>query len=707
MEEMAIAICWVLLCTFLVCIMQVGFLWLEAGLVRKKNAINVAVKNMADFCVSAALFWAVGFGVMFGASSGGVLGFTQHFFSDTDPWTQVFFFFQLAFCGTAITIVSGAVAERMTFFGYLAAAALGAGLVYPVFGHWAWGGLLSGEASGWLEKMGFIDFAGSTVVHSVGGWMALAAVLVIGPRLGRFGRRRNAIKPSDLTLSISGCFLLWIGWFGFNGGSVLALDETVPGVLLNTLMAPAAGAIAIIALTITGNRQIGVPDIVNGVLAGLVAITANCHLVTITEAFIIGAVGGWASYGGRLLLERMKIDDAVSAIPVHLIAGIWGTLAVAIFGDLEAFGGASRLQQFGVQATGVIAAGAYAFGVAYVVLSAIHRIRPMRVTAREELGGLNVSEHHEHSPMQVLMEKMEQQAHSGDFSRPVYVERFTEAGAVAAGYNRVLARVRHEENEKRAALESASAAQRAAETASMAKSQFLSTISHEFRTPLNAILNFSRLLNMQQAGREVPPEQAEFLKHIESSGAHLLGLIDQVLKFTSIEAEKFELNESGFDLGKLVGETLDYYATRIAESGLTYTASVAPDLPELFADRDAVRQTLLNLLANAIQHTPKGGHITVSAYMTSDGQINLTVKDTGKGLSAADLKMVTTPFAQVVKPGGTPPSGLGLGLTLAQALTEAHQGDFFLRSEPGQGLEVFIRFPAARSYADEGARKAS
>ncbi len=695
-----IAVSWVLLCTFLVCIMQVGFLWLEAGMVRRKNAINVAIKNMADFCVSAGLFWAVGFGIMFGASSGGLFGFSLHFFNSSDPWAQVFFFFQLAFCGTAVTIVSGAVAERMTFFGYLATAALGAGVVYPVFGHWAWGGLLSGEASGWLELRGFIDFAGSTVVHSVGGWIALAAILVIGPRLGRFGRHRNAIKPSDLTLTISGCFLLWIGWFGFNGGSVLALDESVPGVLLNTLLAPAAGGMAIIALTVSGWRGITVPDIVNGVLAGLVAITANCHIVTITEAFIIGAIGGWASYGGRLLLEKFRIDDAVGAIPVHLIAGVWGTLAVAIFGDLDAMVNGSRIEQFIVQLTGVSAAGVYAFGVAYVVLSVIHRIRPMRVTAREEVCGLNASEHNEVSPMDVLLTEMAEQAHTGDFSKPVKVERFTEAGAVAAGYNRVLARVRREEMEKAAAMEAVSHEKLRAEAASMAKSQFLSTISHEFRTPLNAIMNFSRLLTMQAKTAGGDERQVEFLRHIESSGGHLLGLIDQILKFTSLEADKYELNESEFDLGALIEETCDYYGERIAASSLTHNLSVQDDLPMLAGDRDAVRQVLLNLLANAIQHSPKDGAIDISAYLTSDDQINVTIRDSGKGVAREDLKAVLTPFTQVVKPGATPPDGMGLGLTLAQALVKAHGGSFFMRSEPGQGLEVFIRFPAARTVTE-------
>lgn len=701
-----IAVSWVLLCTVLVCMMQIGFLWLEVGMVRRKNAINVAIKNMADFCISALLFWAIGFGLMFGVSGTGLFGSSLHFFSSADPWAQVFFFFQLAFCGTAVTIVSGAVAERMTFPGYLLVAGLGAGIVYPLFGHWAWGSLLNGDASqGWLEARGFIDFAGSTVVHGVGGWMALAALVVIGPRLGRFGRHRNAIKPSDLALAVSGAFVLWIGWFGFNGGSVLALDESVPGVLLNTLLAPAAGAAVMMALSIGGMRQATVPDIVNGLLAGLVAITASCHIVSIPEAFIIGGAGAVVALGVRIALERVRIDDAVGAVPVHLAAGVWGTLAVALFGAPEALVNGSRWDQFVVQATGVAVCGAYAFGVPFAVLSVVHRIRSMRVTPRQELGGLNASEHKEVSPMDVLLGEMARQAHTGDFSRPVRVERFTAAGAVAAGYNRVLARVRREEKEKAAALEAVSQEKRRAEAASMAKSQFLSTISHEFRTPLNAVMNFSRLLTMQaQNGGGDPARQVEFLRHIENSGGHLLGLIEQILKFTELEADKYDLKESDFDVGVLVRETCDYYGARVAASGLDCGLEVEPDLPLLCADRDAVRQVLLNLLSNAIQHTPKGGTIMVSAYQTSDDQINLTVKDSGKGVARQDLKAVLTPFTQVVKPGATPPDGMGLGLTLAQALVKAHAGSFFLRSESGQGLEVFIRFPASRTIRPEAQR---
>ncbi len=282
---------------------------------------------------------------------------------------MAFFFFQLAFCSTSTTIVSGAVAERMSFRGYAITAAILSMLIYPVFGHWAWGGVLSGEAAGWLESRGFVDFAGSTVVHSVGGWIALAAILVLGPRIGRFGPDGKRIEPHDMPMATLGMFLLWIGWFGFNGGSTLALNATVPFVLVHTMLAAAAGGLAVVGISWIRN---GLPDVqltLNGILAGLVAITANCHIVSTSNAVLIGAGGGIVCLVASDLLARLRIDDAVDAVPVHLAAGIWGTLAVALFGDVSLFpNGHTRLAQLGVQALGIGAARVFAFGASSICL---------------------------------------------------------------------------------------------------------------------------------------------------------------------------------------------------------------------------------------------------------------------------------------------------------------------------------------------------
>ena len=423
--------------------MQAGFLCLEAGSTRSKNTINVVIKNISDAGVSVLCFWLFGFGLMFGQTHFGWFGFTALApeVGQGEMGPAAFFLFQAMFCSTAVTIVSGAVAERMRFNVYLAIALLVSGVVYPVFGHWAWNGLDVGESFGWLSSIGFVDFAGSTVVHSIGGWVSLAAVIILGPRIGRFSRKRKSrFMGYDLPLALLGTLLLWFGWFGFNGGSVLALNDQVPGVIVNTLLAGSAGLVTPILISVSRGRIVPVTSVMNGSLAGLVAITANCHVVTATSSIAIGAIGCLWMLAAEALLEHLQIDDVVGAIPVHLSAGIWGTLAVAIFGDLELIGtGLSRPAQFGIQVLGIAVAAAWAFGLTYLVLWNINRRWPLRVRRRHEQIGLNVAEHGAVSDLVDLFTTMRHQQRTGDLSLRAPVELFTPVGQIAARYNQVIA----------------------------------------------------------------------------------------------------------------------------------------------------------------------------------------------------------------------------------------------------------------------------
>ncbi|HSM26706.1 MAG TPA: ammonium transporter [Thioalkalivibrio sp.] len=437
-------ILWILLCAGLVFVMQAGFLCLESGLTRSKNSINVALKNVADFAVAVTLFWAVGFAVMFGPSAAGWFGTSGFFVSvgtGSEPWLSAYFLFQAMFCATAATIVSGAVAERMTFRGYLLVVVLVAGVIYPVFGHWAWGGVL-GQTNGWLANLGFVDFAGSTVVHSVGGWVALAAILVIGPRMGRFGTPQSGVQGiigGNLPLAMLGGLLLFFGWFGFNGGSTFRLDDSVPGILANTTLAAVAGVLVAMLVGWRMRGHIEVVYALNGLIAGLVAITAGAHAVTAPESALIGIVGGLVMMLSHEWLIRRRIDDAVGAVPAHLAAGIWGTLAVALFGDIEALGtGLTRGEQLAAQATGIIVCAVWAFGVAYIALKGLDRLNPLRVDPEAERVGLNVSEHGAPNELQDLLMGMEAQGITRDLSVRVPVEPFTEVGQIAAAYNRVM-----------------------------------------------------------------------------------------------------------------------------------------------------------------------------------------------------------------------------------------------------------------------------
>lgn len=425
-----------MICIALVMLMQAGFLCLETGLTRSKNNINVAVKNLADLGLSVLLFWAIGFGLIFGSSSGGWFGGTD-FFSDLTSMPgqhTATFLFQALFCGAAVTIMSGAVAERLRFVWYLAIAAGLAGLVYPLLAHWIW------NEDGWLADLGFVDFAGATVVHSLGGWAGLAIILILGPRQGRFrDGRAQQMSGSNLPFATLGALLLWCGWAGFNGGSVGRFDDRVVGVVANTVVAGAAGLL--VALVI-GWRRSGLPrvtDPINGMLAGLVAVTASAHAVSTASALLIGSGGAVCMAAVEVALERRQVDDAVSAVPVHLGAGVWGTLAVALFADSAVLGvDRSRLGQLGIQALGVVVAAVWVFGLVFVLCWVGNRWWPLRVSEEDEEIGLNVAEHGASTDLMDLLRTMEVHATTGELSGRVPESPFSEAGQIGRQYNRVI-----------------------------------------------------------------------------------------------------------------------------------------------------------------------------------------------------------------------------------------------------------------------------
>lgn len=457
-QNQSLDILWMLVCAALVFVMQGGFLCLESGLTRAKNAINVAVKNIADFAVASILFWLFGFGLMFGDSVGGLFGtgyFAMSGEAGASTWLMAFVLFQMMFCATAATIVSGAVAERMHFPAYVVVSAVVAGLIYPVFGHWAWGGVIGDGEAGWLAAMGFIDFAGSTVVHSTGGWVALAAVMILGAREGRFvpGEPARVIPAGNLPVAMLGGLLLFFGWFGFNGGSTLAFTEAVPAIMAHTALAAAAGILAGILIGWKLHGYCEVMYALNGAVAGLVSITACAHVVSGLDAIVIGAIGSVIMVIANEWLLARRIDDAVSAIPAHLAAGAWGTLCVALFGDLSLIGnGLSRFEQLGVQALGVLACGVWSFGIAWLVLRALGRFRPLRVSPEDERLGLNVSEHGARTELVQLMETMEEHSRTGLLTNRVPVEPFTEVGQIASAYNRVIGALEEATEQTRAVI---------------------------------------------------------------------------------------------------------------------------------------------------------------------------------------------------------------------------------------------------------------
>jgi Amt family ammonium transporter len=383
---------WTLVAAALVFFMQAGFAMVETGLTRAKNAINIMMKNLIDFALGSIAFWAVGFGLMFGATTSGWFGTSGFFLSDFtpggDPWVLAFWMFQVVFAATAATIVSGAMAERTKFSGYLIYSVVISALIYPVFGSWAWGGLFHGK--GWLENLGFIDFAGSTVVHSVGGWSALAGAIILGPRLGKY-TKEGKIKPilgHNMPLAALGVFILWMGWFGFNPGSTTAANKDTAMIFVNTNLAAAAGCI--VAMFVSwikfGKPEVGMS--LNGALAGLVAITSGCASVLPLSSIIIGSLAGVIVVFSVLFFDKIRIDDPVGAISVHGVCGAWGTFAAGIFNM-----GGTSLKIIGVQALGIAACFLWVFPTAFLLFKLIEKTIGLRVSHEEEMDGLDLAEH--------------------------------------------------------------------------------------------------------------------------------------------------------------------------------------------------------------------------------------------------------------------------------------------------------------------------
>lgn len=389
---------WVLLAAMLVFLMQLGFSLVESGFARSKNTANILMKNLLDFSAGSILFWTLGFGIMFGPDIAGLIGKPDLFgFAGWEGGIprEAFLVFQTMFCATAATIVSGAVAERTKFHAYLIYCVLISAIVYPISGHWTWGG-------GWLAELGFHDFAGSTVVHSVGGWIALAGAAMVGPRIGKYRNgKAHAIPGHSLTIACMGVFLLWLGWFGFNPGSQLGASgaenaTAISSVFLTTNLAAAAGGLAAL---ITAWIRYGKPTLsltLNGVLAGLVGITAGCDVVSPAGAALIGLISGVAMvYAVSIIDRKLKVDDPVGAIAVHGVCGTLGTLLVGLFaveGGLFYGDGASFL---GIQALGAFVTAAWALGMGFLIFWIIKKTIGLRMDKRVEEEGLDIYEHGE------------------------------------------------------------------------------------------------------------------------------------------------------------------------------------------------------------------------------------------------------------------------------------------------------------------------
>ncbi|NRD75404.1 ammonium transporter [Shewanella sp. VB17] len=706
-------IMWILISTGSVLFMQAGFCFLEAGSVRSKNSINVAVKNFCDFCLASALFWAVGFAVMY-SSADQLVNYDYLFLQgDNSPMLLTFFVFQLVFCGTAATIMSGAVAERTTFVGYLCIAFFVSSIIYPVFGRWAWNGGFEGINLGWLKQQGFVDFAGSSVVHSVGGWASLAAVMVIGPRIGRFVKELPPIQGHNIPMATVGTIILWFGWFGFNGGSALKFDDTIPLILINTTLSASCGAIATLILTGSRKQKPSVLHVLNGAIAGLVSITASCNSVSSYQAVIIGLFAGAIYLAGCRALEHFKIDDVVKAVPVHGLCGAWGTLCVALFGSADILNtGLSFSEQITVQIFGIVICFTWAFFPTYLFLKLINRVIPLRVTSEDEIRGLNISEHGANNEVVELLEAMEKHKQKGDFDERVIEEPHTEVGQIAKEYNRVLSIVTEEmENSNKANIDLENsfkllqdAQLQLVESEKMASlGGMVAGIAHEINTPLGVSLTASSflkdevsLLEAQYLEGELSEDSIEKFIAGAKEGSEIILLnlhraTELVKSFKKVSVDQSSDKYREFDLKNYINEILMSLQPKFRQTKHQINVS-CPEGIVIFSHPGALSQIISSFLMNSLHHgfeEINEGMIEIKASLEA-GTVCITYQDNGSGISATNLEHVFEPFYTTKHGKG----GSGLGLHIVYNLaTETLGGDIKCVSEPNVCTLFTLTFP--------------
>ncbi|TCK09257.1 ammonium transporter [Marinobacterium mangrovicola] len=679
---------WVLLCACLVWIMQAGFLCLESGMTRSKNNINVALKNICDNATSIFLFWLIGFSIAFGVPFSNPLGDGNFYlFHSSENTLNAFFVFQAVFCSTCCTIVSGAVAERLRFIMYPILVALIAGLIYPVAVNLSWGGSLIHNGEGLLLALGFYDFAGSTVVHSTGGWVALALVIIIGPRLGRFDSEGKAhtIQGSNLTLSALGVLILWFGWMGFNGGSAYNFSSDIGIILSNTLIAGSASLVFTLILIHRAGQSPAPEDLFNGALGGLVGITASADCVTSPAAVLIGAGSAISVLFTSKLLLRYRLDDAVGAVPVHLGAGIWGTLAAGIFCDLGTIGSElSRLEQIGAQVIGILVTGVWAFGAAYVLFRAINVYYPFRVSPQDESVGLNISEHRASSELYELIAFMQYQSDTGNLHRPAPTDQFTELGIVGMAYNHVLNTVRLKEEKLKASNSQL-------ETANESLRTYDQLVAHDLRNPLTVISSYAAML---QEDPDAQNNHREYVERIRRSSDDAMKIIRELLNFSRASHELETLEP--VDLEEVLYNVRIHLTPLIEQS----QAKLSTDcqVKQLHFNEFALHQVLVNLISNAIKYTPSGEapQISIRSY-AENGRHWIEVEDQGIGIEQEACERLFDNHQRLHSSPGT--SGYGIGLFSAKKLLNGAGAEISVRSEPGRGSCFTLSFTPAPAPA--------
>ena len=627
---------WVLICALFVFFMQAGFICYEVGFIRPKNVVSVAIENIITFVIATLSFFAVGYAIMFGPSFHGFFG--------SDFWlgshlqgsaSYVIIFFELMFAGTAVTIFSGSMSERTKTKALIISAIIVGALIYPVYGHWVWGNLYVNQ-SAWLHQLGFIDFAGATVVHGTAGWIALAGVLVVGPRKGRWdinGRIKN-LGRSNIPFAALGTFILWFSWFGFNGGSLMRFDESIGQILMNTNISASAGVLGAVGTVffILKHRSY-MEAIFSGALGGLVAITASSNILEPIQAFFIGLITGVVVILGSALLEKLRIDDAVGAVSIHAFGSISGILLLALFANEEVLSLPNRWWQLGIQIFGVFINFIWAFGIGYVMFKIIDRFMGLRVTSDEEEQGLNIVEYSDlYSWQQAIKER-------------TYTEITDEL------YQRI------QQQNQELKIKS----QRIMATQEKERDK----IARDLHDGVGQLLAASKI-DMGQLKKNLKDdgqlEQAE----------RIMGLLDNTvdeIRTVIYNLKPIKLEEEG------LLKSIQKLAAQIEKiSYLSFSFQINSPIPQLGEiEMLNVYRIVQESLSNILKHA-KADKVIIKFDKSKNGAYSISIEDNGTGFDKENIYE-------------------GMGMTTMLERTKLLGGNLIIRSQPGAGTKIVLEMP--------------
>lgn len=633
--------------------MQIGFTCLESGYCRAKNNMNVAIKNLADFCVGFLLFWLIGYHLAFGPSFMDMLTGNIAFFGMGHTDLELgHLLFQSMFSCTAITLISGSIAERMRFDSYLKLCVFIALFVYPFVAHIVWN-----PHHGFLFLQGFIDYAGASVVHVVGGSCSLAALIIIGPRIGRFDEGKAiTFEGSNLVLSTIGVFFIFLGWLGFNGGSLGYFDEKISTIILNTIIGGTSGGGLMLLRFFHKDGIYRIPTILNGIVAGLVSITAVCHLITPVEAMLIAFIGAFISVNVDKQMIKWKLDDAVSVVPVHLGAGIWSILSVSIFHP----GPLGFYQSFLIQASGVLSIALFSFTITYAGLQLIKRIQPLRITPQGEEEGLNISEHKASTAYYELFKTMRQQELTGSLEIRAREEKHTDAGLMAISYNRVLDKF---EQEHKLFIEESNRLS--------SLGLLISEVAHDIRNPLHVING--NLFIAQHLIQKTPTDQErleQLLFKMKTESVRISEMIKILLEYAK-DSEGLPFEKT--DIHTVIDEAMRLCHFRLQKAEIKLINQL-PQKPIYVLARsiDLVR-IITNLLTNSVDGISKAACLEkwIRLSLEEDEQNwYLSVEDSGPPIAPEIHKLIFKAFFTTKERD----KGTGLGLSSATHILENHNG---------------------------------